>query len=50
MDNMKKCCFNCAYCSEHYPSMKDTCNQDEHIIVDVEREYCSNFMEVQDGQ
>lgn len=45
---MQKCCFNCAYCSEHYPSLKDTCDLDEHIVVDAEKEGCLNFVEVKD--
>lgn len=41
---MKKNCFECAYCSEHYPSMKDTCDLDDHEIKDAEKEYCTKFL------
>lgn len=41
-------CFNCAYCSEHYPSFKDTCDIDEHEVKDVKNECCDKFIQVED--
>lgn len=44
----KEVCFECAYCSEHYPSMKDTCDIDEHEIKDVHVETCDKFVKAED--
>lgn len=42
---MKDACFNCALCSEHYPSFTDTCDKDNHLIHDVFSETCDIFWE-----
>lgn len=41
---MDRNCFNCVFCSEHYPSLKDSCDIDEHIIKDAEKERCNEFV------
>ena len=43
-----KVCFSCANCSEHYPSMKDSCDIDEHEIKDVFVETCEKFIKADD--
>ena len=47
MDSLKVC-FSCANCSEHYPSMKDRCDIDEHEIKDVFAETCEEFIKADD--
>ncbi len=47
---MNRVCFNCAYCSELYPSFKDVCDLDDHIINDVFKETCNNFLESEDEE
>ena len=37
-----------ANCSEHYPSMKDRCDIDEHEIKDVFAETCEKFIKADD--
>ena len=44
----QKVCFSCANCSEHYPSMKDSCDIDEHEIKDVFTETCGEFIKADD--
>lgn len=41
---MNECCFNCAYCSESYPSCEDTCDLDGHRVKDAESEVCERFV------
>ena len=36
-------CMNCLFCSEHYPSLVDTCDIDQHIIKDADIEKCEKF-------
>lgn len=48
MEDIFKICFECAYCSEHYPSMKDSCDIDEHEIKDVFAETCEKFVKAYD--
>lgn len=48
--NKKVRCFDCVFCSEHYPSMKDVCDVDEHIILDVYSESCDEFSECEEEQ
>lgn len=45
-------CFDCCYCSEHYPTMKDICDKDEHEIKDVFEfeEVCENYERAEDYQ
>ena len=45
---MKGDCFNCAYCSEHYPSFKDTCDINDEEIKDVYTHGCENFIPCED--
>lgn len=45
-NKIKKCCFECAMCSEHYPSFKTVCDEDEHKITDAESEVCAHFVEL----
>lgn len=40
---MTAICFNCAYCSEHYPSFKDTCDLTDEEIADVYTHGCKRF-------
>lgn len=40
---MDKNCFNCAYCSEHYPSLVDVCDVDNHVVRKAEKEVCELF-------
>lgn len=47
---MKSVCFNCAYCSECYPSFKDVCDLDGHVINDVYNETCGKFLESEDEE
>lgn len=41
-------CFECAFCSEHYPSFKDVCDLDEHEIKEPEKEKCFNFVKAEE--
>lgn len=43
-----KICFNCARCSELYPSFRDVCDRDEHEIKDVFSEHCEQFVELEE--
>lgn len=40
---MTEICYNCAYCSEHYPSFKDTCDLTDEEIKDVYTHGCGRF-------
>ena len=40
---MEKCCYNCAWCSESYPSFVDSCDMDGRVIKDVYTEVCEKF-------
>lgn len=33
-------CFDCAYCSESYPSFIDSCDRDGRVIADVFVGWC----------
>ena len=46
---MKGNCLNCAYCSEHYPSFKDTCDISGEEIKDVYTHNCENFIPCEDA-
>lgn len=46
--NNEKRCFDCAMCSEHYPSFKDICDVDDHEISDVYSELCDKFIEMEE--
>ena len=39
-------CDNCARCSFHYPSHILTCDIDNHVIRDCEKEGCKKFLGV----
>lgn len=45
---MEKVCFECCYCSECYPSMKDVCDINGHEIKDVFTEVCEQFEQAGD--
>ena len=41
--NEEKCCYNCAFCSVEYPSLRDICDRTEEYIEDVYSESCEMF-------
>lgn len=45
---MKKACFNCARCSLHYPSFRETCDINEHEIKDSFCETCEQFEPIEE--
>lgn len=42
----EKNCFNCAFCSEGYPSFVDTCDKDNHVVKNVYSEKCGDFARI----
>ena len=40
----EKCCYNCAFCSIEYPSLRDICDKTEEYIADVYSECCGMFV------
>ena len=49
-DTMTAICFNCAHCSEHYPSFKDTCDLTDEEIQDVYTHSCESFAACEDEE
>lgn len=47
---MTAICYNCAYCSEHYPSFKDTCDLTDEEIQDVYTHGCGKFAACEDEE
>lgn len=47
---MTAVCYNCAYCSEHYPSFKDICDLTDEEIQDVYTHGCGKFAACEDEE
>ena len=47
---MTAICYNCAYCSEHYPSFRDTCDLTDEEIKDVYTHGCKRFAACEDEE
>ena len=45
-----KCCYDCVFCSWHYPSKKNLCELDEHEIKNVHMQCCEKYEEADDNQ
>ena len=43
-------CFDCAYCSYEYPSLRDVCDKTDKEIRDVYTHCCNEFTELDESE
>ena len=48
-NNVRRC-FDCAYCSYEYPSLRDVCDKTGIEIRDVYTHCCDEYVEAEDEE